>query len=73
MMMSDGYAQVIDVFHIFNDEDISQNIQNIKDAKQVYQNLTNMQLDDKDCNNFNRFKISDDASLICMNFINKGE
>jgi len=47
-------------------EELINNINCKKDAEKIYNKLFIMQEEDKNCNQFVRFKIRDDATLVCM-------
>lgn len=65
IILSDGYSQVFDTVYIYTNEELVDKINTEEDVKNIYNTLTKLQKEDKDCEKYNRFKLSDDASLIC--------
>ena len=64
IIVSDGFSQYFDTFKFCDYQSFFDLLKSKKDAKQLYNHLLESQLLDNECENFNRFKVSDDASLI---------
>ena len=64
--MTDGYSQIIDTFHLYTIQQISDLLENGTKLESLYEKLYNAQEKDKECNYYPRFKIRDDAS--CLEF-----
>lgn len=68
VILSDGFSQCFDLFKFVSPEEFVKKINCEKDAIKMYEKLVKMQNKDFDCKKFLRFKKTDDASLVCMNF-----
>lgn len=64
VMVSDGFAQYYDLFNISNYITFLKNLKDKKTANNFYNTLLSLQLNDSECDNYNRFKISDDSTLL---------
>ncbi len=67
-IMSDGYAQIYDLFKVIKYKEIFNYINNEKDADYYYQKIIACQQEDSLLNNFPRFKLSDDSTIINIQF-----
>lgn len=70
LIMSDGYSQIIDTFKFMTEEELISKINSISQAEKFYNKLVILQQKDKDGDRVVRFKTTDDATLVCMNFEN---
>ena len=68
IIMSDGFSQCFDTFNFITKEQFIKQINNIEDAKALYEKLHKMQQEDISCNKYLRAKVTDDASMVYFNF-----
>ena len=68
LIMSDGFSQVYDLFNLLNKEELLSGLKTQKDIEKTYSLLCEAQENDKDCNNFIRFKKRDDSTLVLLDF-----
>lgn len=66
VVVSDGFSQVYDLFKIFTVKEFLKELRFVKNISKIYKKLYKNQKNDRFCNNFPRFKVRDDATLIEM-------
>lgn len=66
VIMSDGYSEILELFHLMTETEFLNNLNTVSDAKKFYERLRKAQLKDRHCDKFIRMKVSDDASVVCM-------
>lgn len=66
VVVSDGFSQIYDMFKIYTVEQLMEELYFGKNIEEIYQILYFEQEKDCFCNNFPRFKLRDDATLIEM-------
>ena len=64
--LSDGFSQIYDTFNILTMEELVDQLNKNKPIEEIHKMLLTEQLKDNRCNNFPRFKLKDDASIIYM-------
>lgn len=62
--LSDGFSQIYDKFNLYSINDFAKLIENGTMLQELYNQLWQAQENDKYCNNFPRFKLRDDATII---------
>lgn len=62
-LMSDGFSQVIDLFHLYSEQELMSALAQ-KRAEDIYDELFHAQGQDDKMNEFPRFSFSDDATLV---------
>lgn len=67
MIMSDGFYALFDKYNYMKLDDFIINVQDGK-ANVLYNTLRNIEVKDNNARKFPRFKVSDDASLVYLNF-----
>ncbi|MBE7075868.1 MAG: hypothetical protein E7375_02210 [Clostridiales bacterium] len=68
LIMSDGFSQVFDLMKFISPEEMTDKINSVEDAERVYNKLYEIQEMDKEEDKYFRFKVRDDATLVCMKF-----
>jgi hypothetical protein len=68
LIMSDGYSQVYDLVGFMTSDEMAKTINTIEDAEKVFVKLKKYQNSDPTGKKYVRFKLSDDATIVCMNF-----
>lgn len=68
LIMSDGFSQLYDLFHLFGKEKLLEKLSTRDDIEEAYSLLCIAQNKDEKCDNFVRFKVRDDSSAVLMNF-----
>lgn len=66
LILSDGYSQIFDLMKVMSAKDLINSINSLKDAESIYNKLFKLQENDKHCNKYIRFKVRDDATLVCF-------
>jgi len=66
ILVTDGYSQIFDLFEKYTINELSNKINTLKDAENVYNELYNLQENDPDGNEFIRFKMRDDATIAVL-------
>lgn len=64
LAMSDGYSQICDLFKLHTQKELADLIAGGKTPQELYQELYNAQEKDYTCNNYPRFKLRDDATIL---------
>lgn len=67
-LMTDGYSQTFDTFKFITPEKLIKKLNTILDSEKIYNKLIKKQLKDKSAKIYARSKITDDATLVVMNF-----
>lgn len=67
-LLSDGFSQLFDTVKILSKEAVISKINSLKDAENLYTKLLKTQNKDKKGNKYPRFKLSDDATIVCLKF-----
>ncbi len=68
LIMSDGYSQTFDLFKFISEEELMKKLNNIEDAKKIFNKLFSLQNKDALGDKYIRFKTSDDATVVGMYF-----
>ena len=66
--MSDGFSQIFDLFKLYTAKEFADQIQGGKPIEELYMELYNAQEQDSTCNNYPRFKLRDDATILNIEF-----
>lgn len=68
LLMTDGYSQTFDLIKFINEEELMKKLNSPQDAEKIFNKLNSLQNKDKYGDKYIRFKTSDDATVVCMNF-----
>lgn len=63
VLMSDGFYQIINLFHLYKEETLFEALEN-GSVQDLYQELLQAQIEDDKLNDYPRFTLSDDATLV---------
>ena len=66
ILMTDGYADIVDLMKDMTDEELINTINTPEDAERIYNRLCALQNSDAGGDKYIRFKLRDDATLVCM-------
>lgn len=68
ILMTDGFAQIYEVFKFMSPEEIAKKLNSASDAEKMFNKLVSLQQKDRFGNKFVRFKTTDDSTVVVMNF-----
>ena len=66
--MSDGFSQIFDLFKLYTVEEFANQIKNGRPIEELYKELYDAQEKDYTCNNYPRFKLRDDTTILDIEF-----